>query len=236
MENKSIFTLKKLSFSFHKSSKPLFDQAELSIQEGGLTFIRGKNGMGKSTLFNILQGNIPHNALLSCELFFDDKMYQINNADQLPQEFVQNIKMVQQSFDSMIAPDESFTTNLALAKLGTIPGLSKLPTPKNFDQLIKEFGIDSEIPVHLLSGGQRQILALCMALQKKPRILLLDEPTAALDEQNSRLLMNFLQALLSLVSITILIITHDKEVIENYVCGGYYELENNLIIKKERIC
>lgn len=236
MSNITLFSLKKLSFSFHNNVKPLFNQAEFSITKNSLTFIRGKNGMGKSTLFNILQGTIAQSSIISAELEYDGKEYKINTPEDIPKEFTHNVKMVQQSFDSMIAPDEDFNNNLALAKLATIPGLHQLPQPNQFEALIKTFGINTTIPVHLLSGGQRQILALCMALQKEPKILLLDEPTAALDTQNSQLLMEFLQALQSIISITILIITHDKEVVENYVCGSYYELEDNLIKRKERVC
>lgn len=63
-----------------------------------------------------------------------------------------------------------------------------------------------------------------MALQNKADVLLLDEPTAALDPENSRLVMSFLQEIVRNSHITIVIISHDVELVNEYAPGYYYKL------------
>jgi ABC-type lipoprotein export system ATPase subunit len=78
----------------------------------------------------------------------------------------------------------------------------------------------------MLSGGQRQILAILMALQKSASILLLDEPTAALDDKNSSMVMSFLNELLATdKNLTVLIICHDKELVDTYAHSQYHQIE-----------
>src|SRR5581483_218231 len=84
--------------------------------------------------------------------------------------------------------------------------------------------IDMTTPAHLLSGGQRQILAIMMALQKPTRVLLLDEPTAALDNDNAQQVMAFLENITAELNLITLIICHDKELVVTYGHHSCYEL------------
>jgi len=104
------------------------------------------------------------------------------------------------------------------------PSLCELPETKPLPSLIEKYGIDYNIPVSLLSGGQRQILSILMVLERSPKILLLDEPTAALDEENTQLVMDFLQDLCKHQGLTIIAIVHSHELVEKYTPQGYYEL------------
>ena len=74
--------------------------------------------------------------------------------------------------------------------------------------------------MHQLSGGQRQILALMMKLQGNPGLLLLDEPTAALDEENAGLVFDFLKGL----PLTVLAVCHDEELVERYTTGNRLQM------------
>ena len=64
-----------------------------------------------------------------------------------------------------------------------------------------------------------------MSLQKPTRVLLLDEPTAALDDKNAKMVMGFLETLLQSTDLTILIICHDKELVEKYAHDYYFEIK-----------
>ena len=66
------------------------------------------------------------------------------------------------------------------------------------------------------SGGQRQILSLMMVLQREFDVLLLDEPTATLDEQNARMVFDFLHTLAE-AQITLLVVCHDPELLEHSI-------------------
>lgn len=84
--------------------------------------------------------------------------------------------------------------------------------------LVDRFHIDRKKPVHLLSGGQRQILALLMVLQTPIDYLLLDEPTATLDEENAEMVFEFLQGLTQ-EGLTIFVVCHDKDLVERFLTG-----------------
>jgi ABC-type lipoprotein export system ATPase subunit len=90
--------------------------------------------------------------------------------------------------------------------------------------MLQEFNIDIHKKVDELSGGQKQILAILMALQKPTKLLLLDEPTAALDPKNAHMVMQCLQKLAQELDITVLIISHDKELVLAYAPGYYFEI------------
>ena len=113
----------------------------------------------------------------------------------------------------MIADQFSFIENARLAAMAHYPGVTKLPQATLYPELLQRFGIAMDKPTKLLSGGQRQILAIVMALQKKCSILLLDEPTAALDETNAELVMHFLQDLIRTTGLTVIMICHDSDLI-----------------------
>ena len=133
--------------------------------------------------------------------------------------------MVQQKFDTMLADRFSFIENLRMGSCGRYPSLCLLPKNAMMPQLLERFSINYDTPVHLLSGGQRQILAILMALQKPTKLLLLDEPTAALDNANAAMVMNFLKELVASLDLTVMIICHDKELVHEYSPDGYYEIK-----------
>ena len=147
---------------------------------------------------------------------------------QLPIVFTQQVHAVQQNYDSMIANQFTFMENLQLANLPIYPHLKRLPQATLFD-VIKTLNIDPNKPAYLLSGGQRQLLAILMSLQKTTKLLLLDEPTATLDKKNADLIMQCLFQLAEQLKVTMLIICHDKELVKKYAQGNSFiiqQLEN----------
>ena len=208
--------LKNLHFKFTPNSPDFFRNVTAAFEKGRIHFIKGFNGAGKSTLFRILRGKLEKQEVVEGVVVVE------GNAQTLQTGFehydaLSTINMVQQKFDVI-------EQNLQLANLPIHPGLALLPVHKAIPTFVERFGIDVEKPVHLLSGGQRQILAILMALQKTTNILLLDEPTAALDEKNADMVMQFLHDLVVTTGLTVLIICHDRELVMRYAHDRYFEL------------
>lgn len=191
-----------LSYRHHRHAPYLFHNQSFCLEPGKLHALHGKNGTGKSILLHLLSGEIPADGIL--EGGFSNKG---------------SIILVNQKFDQMIADQFSFDENLQFACMGRRPSLfSRLQAPNLFFEALDRFQIDRHIPVQRLSGGQRQILSLLMVLQKKVDILLLDEPTATLDEENAELVFAFLHVLIK-SGMTILVVCHDRELISRHVTG-----------------
>jgi ABC-type lipoprotein export system ATPase subunit len=219
-----------LSFKFDKNSSDyFFKDMAVEFTSGNVHFIQGDNGVGKSTLFNIIQGIVDKTAFLDASITLDGTTYVAHN-NMLSSSFTQHVHTVQQNYDRMIANQFTFMENLQLANLPTYPAMRSLPQATLLDS-IKPLGIDMSKQAYLLSGGQRQLLAILMALQKSTKVLLLDEPTATLDKKNVHLVMQCLYQLAAQLKVTMLIICHDKELVEQYARGNSFimqQLENGV--------
>jgi ABC-type lipoprotein export system ATPase subunit len=207
--------IKQLSFKFDKEKTDyFFNNATVDFVPSAVNFIQGDNGVGKSTLFSIVRGALDAKVLLDASIEMGGVTY-TSSSNRLPDVFVSQVHMVHQNYDAMLAQECTFKENLQLANLPKYPGLCSLPRP-TFFAAIDALGIDMNRPVHLLSGGQRQILAILMALQKPTKLLLLDEPTATLDSKNAQLIMSVLHTLSEQLGVTALVICHDKELVKQY--------------------
>lgn len=182
-----------LNFQHHKQGPYFFRDLSFELEEGQIHALHGKNGVGKSVLLHLLSQQCGEITLLT------------------------------QQFDQTLVGQFSFLENLQFATLKRFPSpFARLKSYLQMPQLLEKFHIDINLPVYKLSGGQRQILALLMKLQKDTKVLLLDEPTGALDEQNAIMVFEFLQ---NLKGVTMLIVCHDQELIKRYTTGRHLHLE-----------
>ena len=226
MQLKKSIALQQVNFSFAQQQKQFFNNLNIEFVLQSINFIQGKNGAGKSTLLQIFSGKMSRDHLLQGQLKIDTTLYDLSQSAQI----AEVVAFVPQNFNEVLVDAYSFHENLQFARMPHCPSLGALPQSQPLPSLIEKYGIDYNIPVSLLSGGQRQILSILMVLARSPKILLLDEPTAALDEKNTKLVMDFLQDLCKHQGLTIIAIVHSNELVEKYTPQGYYELvsENGL--------
>lgn len=200
--------IKQLNFQHHKDAPLFFKDLSFDLEQGKIHALHGKNGTGKTVLLNILGRKMPPQSILRGE---------IRNGE--------NIVLVNQRFDQMIADQFSFTENLQFACMDRFPMPFKgLQQPQAYAAFLDKFHIDTSLAARQLSGGQRQILALLMVLQRPMDVLLLDEPTATLDEQNALMVFEFLKTLTQ-QNLTLLVVCHDQELINHYTTGQHFHLE-----------
>lgn len=200
--------VQQLSYKHHKNAPYFFKNLSFELPSGKLHALHGKNGIGKSVLLHALSQKKSPQAVIEGEI-----------------KGAENIALVNQRFDHMIADQFSFEENLKFACMNPFPKLFRqLKQPYFHPDFLDQFHINLSQPAHSLSGGQRQILALLMVLQQKRNILLLDEPTATLDEQNAILVFEFLRTLTE-QNVTLLVVCHDRELVANYANGNQLHLE-----------
>lgn len=189
------FVINNLNFSFEKSKPYFFENLDVTFPAGKLSFIKGKNGVGKSTLLRVLQGDIYSTEYLSG--YFLEKV----------------VRLVSQKYYELIVKSLNIRDNISLMSIKKYP---KIKFIKSSIDKIDYIDLPLETPVAKLSGGQQQILAILMVIIKETNVLLLDEPTASLDNENSFLLMDFLKSLAITRDIPIIIVSHNNKIIEKY--------------------
>lgn len=194
------------------NEKKVLHDLDLELAEGDFVTIIGGNGAGKSTLLNMISGLFP----------LDSGRIILDGEDISLQDEHQRAKKIGRLFqDPMLgtAADMQILENLALAKRrGQKRGLSWGITKeekKEYHELVKTLGLGLEdrltTKVGLLSGGQRQALTLLMATLKRPKILLLDEHTAALDPATSAKVLKLTCDIVSNQHLTAMMVTHNMQ-------------------------
>ena len=186
----------------------------LHLDDGEFVTIIGSNGAGKSTLFNAICGNYW---LDQGQIFLDGQditfLSEHRRARQIGRVFQDPMKGT--------APNMSIEENLALAYLraSAVKGKFFSRISQKEKQMFREklalldMGLEDRMknPVGLLSGGQRQALTLLMATVVTPKILLLDEHTAALDPATAEKVLNLTKRIVAENKITCLMITHNMQ-------------------------
>lgn len=192
------------------NEKLALDKINLTLNEGDFVTVIGGNGAGKSTMLNMVAGVYP----------VDGGNILIDGTDvtRLPE--YRRAKYLGRVFQDPMtgtAASMQIDENLALAaRRGMARTLKAGITRKEkeeYRQLLKtlDLGLEDRLTskVGLLSGGQRQALTLLMATLKKPKLLLLDEHTAALDPKTAKKVLDITEEIVAKNNLTTLMITHN---------------------------
>ncbi|MBU5483856.1 ATP-binding cassette domain-containing protein [Clostridium sp. MSJ-11] len=208
-----MLTIKNLLKIFNKDTANeniLFNGLSFHINEGDFITVVGSNGAGKSTLLNIIAGSIEVD---NGEMTLEGK-----DISKLPEfKRTRSIGRVFQDPSMGTSPSMTILENLSLANnKGKRFGLSKGVSVKDIDyfkELLSKLNLGLEDKLHtkvgMLSGGQRQALALIMTVMSEPSLMLLDEHTAALDPKTSERILELTNQIVEEKKITTLMVTHN---------------------------
>ena len=205
--------LNDVSVTFHAGTvneRKALDHVSLHLDRGEFVCVLGTNGAGKSTLLNAVSGTLSA----------DSGTITLDGMDLTRQPEHKRARYIGRLFQDPMkgtAPDMSIVENLGLAySRGKRMTLSRAIQKKDrqlFHDRLSQLGLGLEDrmnqPVGLLSGGQRQALTLLMATIVTPKLLLLDEHTAALDPKTAAQVMKLTDQIIHENQITTLMITHN---------------------------
>ncbi|MFB8490708.1 ATP-binding cassette domain-containing protein [Enterococcus durans] len=183
----------------------LFHLDDFSANTGELITILGKSGAGKSTLLNILGLN---QKFTSGEFhIFGKSVNKLRNKEKM------EIKRKEISFlfqDFGLIEYETIDFNLDIGLRFKKMSMKERKTSKI--EILKKVGLEKRLktPVYLLSGGEKQRIALARTFLKNGRIILADEPTGSLDDSNKKIIFSTLQELVAEERLVI-VVTHDTE-------------------------
>jgi lipoprotein-releasing system ATP-binding protein len=196
---------KNINFQYPSSST--FALQDLALSGGDELLILGKSGSGKTTILNILGGLLPPR---QGEVVVDGvSMYSLSGA-KLDKFRGKNIGIVFQK-PHLLTP-LSVEDNIRLANFFVDEADSD-----KVSHLLKELGITSKknAKVSTLSEGEAQRVSIARALANSPKIILADEPTASLDDENAQAVIRLLQSQARKLHAVLIIVTHDQRVKEH---------------------
>lgn len=191
------------SYGSRDNSFPVLKGITLKLNDGDFTVILGPSGSGKSTLLNVISGlERPDSGTIRYDSsditsFSDDKLtlFRKNNIGFIFQQYY-------------LLPNLDVNKNV---KMG-----ADLAGNRDYKQIIDAVGLGDKLhkfPSEL-SGGEQQRVSVARALAKKPKVLFLDEPTGALDEETGRLVLDYICKLQKEYLFAILMVTHNNNIAE----------------------
>jgi len=184
----------------YKLDNFVLDIPYLEIKDNEVTVLMGPSGAGKTTLFNLITGFIP----------YQDWQFEIAGVDLAKKEISdRELGVVFQSFE--LFPHLTAKENIELVMRSR-----QNESPKAFTELNKYKNILKlescwNTKAQVLSGGEKQRVALLRAVMAKPRMLLLDEPFSALDETIKEEARKLVKNVLQEIKVTTLLISHDAK-------------------------
>ncbi|MFO1380325.1 MAG: ABC transporter ATP-binding protein [Chitinivorax sp.] len=200
---------------------------DLDIEQGEFTAVWGPSGSGKSSLLNLI-GMLD--APSSGQVLLDDKPVDRLSDDQRAELRNAKIGFVFQNFN--LVPVLSAQENVALPL--QIRGMAAAEAEQKAAAALAEVGLaeHAQRRPDLLSGGQRQRVAIARALVTQPEIVIADEPTANLDAENSRLVIELMRDMNQRHKVTFLFSTHDPRLIDKV--GRLIKLADGQLVNGEQ--
>jgi D-methionine transport system ATP-binding protein len=199
-------------------------ELSLSIPRGTVFGIIGRSGAGKSTLLRLINGlEQPSEG----EVVVDGAALSTLGHPQL-RALQRRIGMIFQSFG--LLANRTIAANVALPL--ELAGVGKVERDARVGELLTRVGIADKATIYpaRLSGGQRQRVGIARALATRPDILLCDEATSALDPETTRSVLTLLADLNREIGLTIVLITHEMEVVRS-ICDYVAVLDRGRLIE-----
>ena len=198
-ENKPFIRLEKISFSYDK--RQILDNISFNINQGEILGMLGPNGVGKSTIFNLITGLIKPD--FGSILFNDTNVLDYPISERTTKFKIGYVPQYGGYFHDLTLIEN-------LNAIGEVLIKNNQERISKIDELIAKFELESvvNIKAKFLSGGQKKKLVISMALINDPRILLLDEPFAALDILTIKMLQEIIVNLQTLEKITVIVCDH----------------------------
>ena len=185
------------------------DAVSFEIQAGERVSILGRSGSGKTTLLNLLSGlDSPS----SGQLIVDGQPIHSMDRKQLAQYRSNTVGVIFQSFQLLAHRTAAQNVELPM----TLAGINKVERQKRAAAGLEQVGLNHRAAHYpwQMSGGEQQRVAIARALANSPAVLLADEPTGNLDSTTADSVVNLLTTVCSSQSITLILITHDRQLAE----------------------
>lgn len=220
--NENIIEIQNLSKLFKEQI--ILDSINLKIETHDLVSIMGRSGSGKSTLLNIIGGlDIPDTG----EIFFNQEEVNLKDYKSVFRRLNNDISFIFQNY--ALIETKTVKSNIALPLIAQKNKnkkeidyeVNKIATSLKIDHLLNEFP-------NILSGGEQQRVAIARAIIKKPLLILADEPTGALDEENEKNILEIFKEL-SQSGIAIIIATHNPEI--SKICSKNFIISNKKLVQ-----
>lgn len=176
---------------------------DLKIEDGDFAVILGASGSGKSTLLNVMSGlERPE----SGQVIYGGKDITALSDSELTKFRKENIGFIFQQY--YLLPNMNVEKNV---KMG-----ADLASNKDYKAIIEAVGLKDKLRKYPseLSGGEQQRVSVARALAKKPKVLFLDEPTGALDEQTGKQVLDYICKLQKELGFTAVMVTHNLNIAE----------------------
>lgn len=194
----------------------------LTIEKGDIFGIIGSSGAGKSTLIRCLARLITP---CSGKIFFEGRDLELLKGEKL-RAFRKEMGMIFQHFNLLHC--RTVAQNIAYPL-----EISRLPLAERVEELLQWVGLSKKRDVYPsnLSGGEKQRVGIARALATNPKLLLCDEATSALDPRTRNEILDLLKNLQKRLGLTIVLITHDMEVIKR-ICNKVAVLEDGVLVEE----
>lgn len=182
---------------------------DFKMTKGEMVAIIGPSGAGKSSLMNLLGGLDTPTA---GQLIVDEQNLLALKGRKLADYRLRKVGFVWQQIEKNLLIHRTALTNVTLPMM--LAGVPVWKRRKKARELLKSVGLGEHMHKHpaQLSGGQQQRVAIAVALANDPPLLLLDEPTGALDRTSALQMMDLLAELRERYNLTVLMVTHDLEI------------------------